>query len=122
MPLASVTALHQIAGLVQELPYFDKDSAEAARDRQDQLTKPPGALGKLEDLAVFMAGWQRSPRPEIRMAQALVFAGNHGICAQGINPFPQAVTAQMVANFEAGGAAINQLCKANGAGPVGHLP
>ncbi len=115
MPLASVTALHQIAGLVQELPNFDKDSAEAARDRQDRLTKPPGALGKLEDLAVFMAGWQRSPRPEIRIAQALVFAGNHGICAQGINPFPQSVTAQMVANFEAGGAAINQLCKANGA-------
>ena len=115
MPLASVTALHQIVGLVQELPKFDKDSAEAARERQDQLTKPPGALGKLEDLAVFMAGWQRSPRPEIRIAQALVFAGNHGICAQGINPFPQSVTAQMVANFEAGGAAINQLCKANGA-------
>ena len=115
MPLASVTALHQIAGLVQELPNFDKDSAEAARGRQDQLTKPPGALGKLEGLAVFMAGWRRTPRPEIRIAQALVFAGNHGICAQGINPFPQAVTAQMVANFEAGGAAINQLCKANGA-------
>ena len=115
MPLARVTALHQIASLVQELPAFDKDSAEAALDRQNQLTKPPGALGMLEDLAVFMAGWQCTPRPEIRTAQALVFAGNHGICAQGVNPYPQAVTAQMVANFEAGGAAINQLCKANGA-------
>ena len=115
MPLASVKALHQIGDLGQELPAFDSDSAAAARDRQDQLIKPPGALGKLEDLAVFMAGWQSSPRPEIRIAQALVFAGNHGICAQGVNPFPQAVTAQMVANFEAGGAAINQLCTANGA-------
>ena len=116
MPLASVTALHQIASLMQELPAFDHGSAKAALDRQGQLTKPPGALGKLEDLAVFMAGWQCSPQPEIRTAQALVFAGNHGICVQGINPYPQAVTAQMVANFEAGGAAINQLCKANGAG------
>ena len=115
MPLASVTALHQIASLVQELPTFDNDSAEAALDRQNHLTKPPGALGKLEDLSVFMAGWQCSPRPEIKIAQALVFAGNHGICVQGVNPYPQAVTAQMVANFEAGGAAINQLCKANGA-------
>ena len=115
MPLASVTSLHQIASLVPELPTFDNDSAKAALDRQNQLTKPPGALGRLEDLAVFMAGWQRSHRPEIGIAQALVFAGNHGICAQGVNPYPQAVTAQMVANFEAGGAAINQLCRANGA-------
>ncbi|MDE0697188.1 MAG: nicotinate-nucleotide--dimethylbenzimidazole phosphoribosyltransferase, partial [Boseongicola sp.] len=103
MPLASVTSLHQIASLVPELPTFDSDSAKAALDRQNQLTKPPGALGRLEDLAVFMAGWQRSHRPEIRIAQALVFAGNHGICAQGVNPYPQAVTARMVANFAAGG-------------------
>ena len=90
---------------------FDHAAAQAARDRQNQLTKPPGSLGRLEDLAVFMAGWQGTPRPRIDRAQALVFAGNHGICAQGVNPFPQAVTAQMVANFEAGGAAINQLCR-----------
>ncbi len=115
MPLDSVTALGQIAGLVQDLPVFDNECARAALDRQNQLTKPPGALGKLEDLAVFMAGWQCSALPEINIAQALVFAGNHGICAQGVNPYPQAVTAQMVANFESGGAAINQLCKANGA-------
>lgn len=90
---------------------FDHAAAQAARDRQNQLTKPPGSLGRLEDLAAFMAGWQGTPRPRIDRAQALVFAGNHGICAQGVNPFPQAVTAQMVANFEAGGAAINQLCR-----------
>lgn len=97
------------------LPDFDNSAADAARARQDSLTKPQGSLGRLEDLAVFMAGWQESARPTISRAQAVVFAGNHGVCAQGVNPYPQSVTAQMVANFEAGGAAINQLCRANGA-------
>lgn len=98
--------------LAQPLPAPDANAAEAARARQASLTKPPGSLGVLEDLAVFMAGWQGRARPRIDRAQALVFAGNHGICARGVNPYPQAVTAQMVANFEAGGAAINQLCRA----------
>lgn len=97
------------------LPVADAAAMAAARARQDSLTKPPGALGRLEELAVFMAGWQATDRPRIARAQALVFAGNHGICAQGVNPFPQAVTAQMVANFRAGGAAINQLCREAGA-------
>lgn len=90
---------------------FDDTAAAAARDRQDQLTKPPGSLGRLEELAVFMAGWQGRDRPRIDRAQALVFAGNHGIVAQGVNPFPAEVTAQMVENFSKGGAAINQLCR-----------
>ncbi|MGC9369623.1 MAG: nicotinate-nucleotide--dimethylbenzimidazole phosphoribosyltransferase [Paracoccaceae bacterium] len=110
-----LAALADAAGLAARLPQTDAAAAEAARARQDSLTKPPGALGRLEELAVFMAGWRGTDRPAIDRAQALVFAGNHGICAQGVNPFPQAVTAQMVANFEAGGAAINQLCRANGA-------
>jgi len=97
------------------LPVPERAATEAARARQASLTKPPGSLGMLEDLAVFMAGWQGRERPRIEHAQALVFAGNHGICARGVNPFPQAVTAQMVANFRAGGAAINQLCRASGA-------
>ena len=62
-----------------------------------------------------MAAWRATARPEIWKAQALVFAGNHGICAQGVNPYPQEVTAQMVANFQNGGAAINQLCRVSGA-------
>lgn len=94
---------------------YDNSAAEAARARQDSLTKPPGSLGRLEDLAVFMAGWQGRERPAIAKAQALVFAGNHGICAQGVNPFPAEVTALMVENFRAGGAAINQLCRVAGA-------
>jgi nicotinate-nucleotide--dimethylbenzimidazole phosphoribosyltransferase len=113
-PLPLLTALDDILSL--EFPTPDAAAIEAASARQMQLTKPPGSLGVLEDLAIFMAGWSGSARPEITRAQALVFAGNHGICAQGVNPFPQEVTAMMVANFNAGGAAINQLCRIAGAG------
>jgi nicotinate-nucleotide--dimethylbenzimidazole phosphoribosyltransferase len=113
--LTALDRLDDIAGCLPVLPRFDQTTADAARARQASLTKPPGALGRLEDLAAFMAGWRGLERPAIDRAQALVFAGNHGICAQGVNPFPQAVTAQMVANFEAGGAAINQLCTVAGA-------
>lgn len=91
---------------------YDTSAADAARARQAQLTKPAGSLGRLEELAIFMAGWQGRDRPRIDRAQALVFAGNHGVCAQGISPFPAEVTSLMVANFQAGGAAINQLCRA----------
>ncbi|WP_339112637.1 nicotinate-nucleotide--dimethylbenzimidazole phosphoribosyltransferase [Thioclava sp. GXIMD2076] len=115
MSLFPLSTLSQLDGLADRLPAFDNEAAEAARTRQGQLTKPPGSLGRLEDLAVFMAGWRVTDRPRIGKAQAIVFAGNHGICAQGVNPFPQSVTAQMVANYEHGGAAINQLCRANGA-------
>ena len=107
--------LARIAGLADTLPSADGDARAAAARRQDSLTKPPGSLGRLEEIALFMAAWQGTERPRIARAQALVFAGNHGICAQGVNPFPQEVTAQMVANFAAGGAAINQLCRVNGA-------
>ena len=111
--LLPLHALEDAATL--DLPSYDDAAAEAARARQMELTKPPGSLGRLEDLALFLAGWQGRARPEIGKAQALVFAGNHGVCAQAVNPFPQEVTAQMVANFEHGGAAINQLCALNGA-------
>lgn len=110
-----LTTLNDVARLADSLPGPDASSAQAARERQGSLTKPPGSLGRLEELAEFMAAWHGSERPEINRAQALVFAGNHGICAQGVNPYPQEVTAEMVGNFQAGGAAINQLCRANGA-------
>jgi len=113
-PLA-IETLAEAATLAPRLPAFDAAAAAAARARQAELTKPPGSLGRLEELAAFVAGWRADPRPRLARAQALVFAGNHGVCAQGINPFPQAVTAQMVANFRAGGAAINQLCGVAGA-------
>lgn len=109
----TLTRLDAVADL--SLPAFDDAHAEAARARQMTLTKPPGSLGRLEELAGFMAGWRGTDRPRIGKAQAVIFAGNHGICAQGVNPFPQEVTAQMVANFETGGAAMNQLCRVSGA-------
>ncbi len=115
MSLPSFDTLGALTTLADRLPEADSHAAEAARSRQNSLTKPPGSLGRLEQIAEFMAAWRGTARPEIWRAQALVFAGNHGICAQGVNPYPQEVTAQMVANFEAGGAAINQLCRANGA-------
>lgn len=94
---------------------FDEQTAEAARERQNSLTKPPGSLGRLEELAVFMAGWQGRECPRIDRAQAIVFAGNHGVVSQGVNPFPPEVTGLMVENFRNGGAAINQLCRVAGA-------
>ena len=110
-----LTSLSDLTGLADRLPGADPAAAEGARARQNSLTKPPGSLGRLEEIAEFMAAWRATARPEIWKAQALVFAGNHGVCAQGVNPYPQEVTVQMVANFQAGGAAINQLCRVNGA-------
>ena len=79
------------------------------RDRQQILTKPPGSLGRLEELAAWLGRWQGRAMPRLDRVEILVFAGNHGVVAQGVSPYPHAVTGQMVANFAAGGAAINQL-------------
>jgi len=109
-----LTDLGQLATLADTLPAYDSTAADRATARQAELTKPPGSLGRLEDLAVFVAGWQAGD-PKIERSQALVFAGNHGVCAKGVNPFPQEVTGAMVANFANSGAAINQLCAVAGA-------
>ncbi|AML51674.1 nicotinate-nucleotide--dimethylbenzimidazole phosphoribosyltransferase [Falsihalocynthiibacter arcticus] len=93
----------------------DPEVVLAARARNAQLTKPPQALGRLEDLAIWYAGWRGTDRPSIHAPQVVIFAGNHGVAAQGVSAFPPEVTAQMVINFEHGGAAINQLSKAFGA-------
>ncbi|WP_298494473.1 nicotinate-nucleotide--dimethylbenzimidazole phosphoribosyltransferase [uncultured Maritimibacter sp.] len=94
---------------------MDREAEAGARERNGQLTKPPGALGRLEDLAIWYAGWRGDARPQLERPQVLIFAGKHGICAQGVSAFPAEVTVQMVANFEQGGAAINQLAGAFGA-------
>ncbi len=101
--------------MIADQPGAHEPSAEAASQRNAELTKPPGALGRLEDLAIWAAAWQGRASPRAERIQALVFAGNHGITAQGISAFPAEVTVQMVANFEGGGAAINQLCRVAGA-------
>lgn len=102
-----------LAETLRRLPIADPAAIEAAAERQSQLTKPPGALGRLEGVALFLAGWQGTPRAD--RVQAIVFAGNHGVTAQGVSPFPAEVTAQMVANFRSGGAAVNALAAATGA-------
>ena len=112
---APFSDLSGFQALLAQAPAPDAAATQAAKDRNMQLTKPPGALGRLEDLAIWYAGWRGTARPEISKPQVLVFAGNHGVCGQGVSAFPPEVTVQMVANFEQGGAAINQLSKAFGA-------
>ena len=92
----------------------DDDAASDARIRQGELTKPAGSLGRLEELAIFFAGWQGRARPQIARARAAIFAGNHGVTVHGVSASPPSVTTQMVANFAAGGAAINALSGAAG--------
>ena len=100
---------------VAAMPGPDEAAAERARAHDAQLTKPAGALGRLESLATWAAAWQGRHPPRAERIQVVVFAGNHGVAARGVSAYPAAVTAQMVANFEAGGAAINQLCDVLGA-------
>jgi nicotinate-nucleotide--dimethylbenzimidazole phosphoribosyltransferase len=90
-------------------------AAAAARERQQQLTKPPGSLGKLESLAIQLAGWQDRSAPRLDAVEIRVFAADHGVVAEGVSAFPQAVTVQMIHNFATGGAAITVLARLYGA-------
>jgi nicotinate-nucleotide--dimethylbenzimidazole phosphoribosyltransferase len=112
MPFDSLSAFRAV---LASLPAPDQAAIAAAEARNGQLTKPPGALGRLERLAIWMAGWQATDKPHVDRPQIVIFAGNHGVTAKGVSAFPAEVTAQMVANFAHGGAAINQLAKAFGA-------
>ncbi len=94
---------------------LDTGAMAAARARQAQLTKPPGSLGRLEELAVRLAGIRGAPAPSIRDKAVIVMAADHGVAAEGVSAYPQSVTAQMVANFLAGGAAINVIARQVGA-------
>jgi nicotinate-nucleotide--dimethylbenzimidazole phosphoribosyltransferase len=107
--------LADVRARLADLPVADPAAIAAAEARNGQLTKPPGALGRLERLAIWMAGWQGTGRPHADAPQIVIFAGNHGIAARGVSAFPAEVTEQMVANFAHGGAAINQLARAFGA-------
>jgi nicotinate-nucleotide--dimethylbenzimidazole phosphoribosyltransferase len=95
----------------RDLPVADAAAAAAAATRDAQLTKPPKSLGRLEQLVFWLAAWQARNPPRLDRIDVLIFAGNHGVTAQGVSAFPAEVTAQMVANFAAGGAAINQLSR-----------
>lgn len=97
------------------LPQPDAQSVRLACERQQVLTKPPGSLGQLEQLAIQLAGLQHSQRPSVDPMRITVFAADHGVCEEGVSAFPQAVTAQMIANFASGGAAISVLAGQLGA-------
>lgn len=115
MTIASPKSLDDIRSLIAGMPGPDQDAAIAADAREPQLTKPPGALGRLESLARWAAMWQRKHPASADNITVRIFAGNHGVTAKGVSAFPSDVTVQMVGNFAAGGAAINQLCRAVGA-------
>ncbi|MCF8482599.1 MAG: nicotinate-nucleotide--dimethylbenzimidazole phosphoribosyltransferase [Rhodospirillum sp.] len=103
-----------VRALLTALPDPDAGSIALARTREPQLTKPPGSLGRLEELAAWIAGWQGRHPAGMRNPRVHVFAGNHGVAALGVSAFPAEVTAQMVLNYDHGGAAINQICQAFG--------
>ncbi|WP_421849655.1 nicotinate-nucleotide--dimethylbenzimidazole phosphoribosyltransferase [Oricola sp.] len=104
-----------IRNLIASMPEGDEAAADAVRARDAQLTKPAGALGRLEEIAIWLARWTGRP-PAVTRPLVAVFAGNHGVVENAITPFPPSVTAQMVENFAAGGAAINQICIAHDIG------
>ncbi|MGJ0510611.1 MAG: nicotinate-nucleotide--dimethylbenzimidazole phosphoribosyltransferase [Methylocystis sp.] len=113
---AQIRPFEEIRMLFADLPGPDAKSVAAVRARDAQLTKPPGALGRLEEIVEWLAAWQGVPQPAIARPLVAVYAGNHGVVAQGVSAFPASVTAQMVENFKTGGAAINQICKTHDIG------
>ena len=112
---APFTSLAAFRSLLQGLPQPDAAALAQAQARDAVLTKPAGSLGRLEEVALWVAGWQGRAQPRIEHPLVLIFAGNHGVTARGVSAFPAEVTVQMVANFRAGGAAINQLARTFGA-------
>jgi nicotinate-nucleotide--dimethylbenzimidazole phosphoribosyltransferase len=114
VPMILFSSAGDVSRHLATLETPDAAYSAAARDRQAALTKPRGALGRLEDVAAMLAGWSRDGMPRAGRISVVVFAGNHGVTTQGVSPYPPEVTAHMVANYAAGGAAINAICKTFG--------
>jgi len=113
--MTQFASLADLRAACRDLAAGNAAAAAAALARDAVLTKPAGSLGRLEEVVAWLARWQGRSPPRLDRIEALVFAGNHGVTAQGVSAYPSAVTAQMVANFAAGGAAINQLAGMAGA-------
>jgi nicotinate-nucleotide--dimethylbenzimidazole phosphoribosyltransferase len=113
--LTPVGSFADVRSVLGQLPSVDAAAVAAVRAREPELLKPAGSLGRLEEITAWLAGWQAQSPPRVEHATILVFAGNHGVTAQGVSAYPAAVTAQMVESFEKGGAAINQLARIAGA-------
>jgi nicotinate-nucleotide--dimethylbenzimidazole phosphoribosyltransferase len=107
-PVASFAEIRQ---LMREVPGPDLESASKAAAREAVLTKPAGALARLEEITQWLATWQGKHPPAVNHPRVAVFAGNHGVADLGVSAYPKEVTVQMVLNFQSGGAAVNQLCK-----------
>lgn len=112
---AAPESMDDIRKLLDAQPGPSDTARDAARERESTLTKPPGALGRLEEISAWLASWQDRHPPSVDNPHVVVFAGNHGVAARGVSAYPAEVTKQMVANFEAGGAAVNQLSRSAGA-------
>ena len=110
MPPAIPAPFADIVDLLTIVPDGDEAAVAKVRARDAILTKPAGSLGRLEEMVEFLARWQGKAPPTLANPMVAIFAGNHGVTARGVSAFPSAVTAQMVANFTAGGAAISQIC------------
>jgi nicotinate-nucleotide--dimethylbenzimidazole phosphoribosyltransferase len=113
--LTPVGNFADVRALLAQLPAVDHAGVAACRAREPQLLKPPGSLGRLEAVAEWLAGWQAHDPPKVEHAAIFVFAGNHGVARHGVSAYPAEVTRQMVASFEQGGAAVNQLGRVAGA-------
>src|SRR5438309_6192117 len=105
----------QILDRVSSVTHLDTVAMEQAHSRQQQLTKPAGSLGRLEDIAIQMAGITGQPLPNVKQKAVIIMAGDHGVTREGVSAYPSAVTPQMVNNFLRGGAAINALARYMGA-------
>ena len=113
---ASGLPFDDIRALFALMPDASDRAADAVRERQAELTKPPGSLGRLDEIVAFLASWQDKAMPTIHHPLVAVFAGNHGVAAKGVSAYPTSVTRAMLENFAAGGAAINQICATYGIG------
>lgn len=116
MPTATGLPFDDIRALFEKPTQPDLEARSRAALRNANLLKPTGSLGRLEEIALFLASWQRTEKPAIVRPVVALFAGNHGVHAQGVSKWPMEVTQTMVDMFMQGGAAINQLCALHGLG------
>ncbi|QFU17046.1 nicotinate-nucleotide--dimethylbenzimidazole phosphoribosyltransferase [Microvirga thermotolerans] len=116
MTAPATSPFDDIRRLITTMPGPDEAAVAAVRERDAQLTKPAGSLGRLEWLSEWLAAWQGKPRPSVDRPLVCVFAGSHGVAERGVSAYPSAVNRQMLENFSAGGAAINQICASLGLG------